>query len=151
SPVYYAAIVLHPGLKRYCNNAWRDRPEWLISNERAFQRLWSIYKSQLPQRSSPQCMQQPVSTSTSNFTDYLRSLTSAEDDNDEVQQEEVDEYGRWKARRPVSMDDMAAKEPIRWWRLQRAEYPCLSQMAVDILTIPAAGTQIERAFSEAGD
>ena len=60
-------------------------------------------------------------------------------------------FEQWKARRPVPFDDEAAKDPIGWWRMQRSEYPCLSQLAIDILTIPASSADCERAFSEAGD
>ena len=40
SPAYYAACVLHPYYKRYCQNSWSDKPEWLAANNTAFQKLW---------------------------------------------------------------------------------------------------------------
>jgi hypothetical protein len=33
----------------------------------------------------------------------------------------------------------------------RSKYPCLSQFAIDILTIPASSCECERLFSELGD
>ncbi|KAJ6197809.1 hypothetical protein J3E72DRAFT_191157, partial [Bipolaris maydis] len=29
SPFYYAATILHPYYKRYCDRSWRLKPEWL--------------------------------------------------------------------------------------------------------------------------
>jgi hypothetical protein len=43
SPAYYAAVALHPHLKRYCVNSWKDRPDWLLACETAFQKLWLLY------------------------------------------------------------------------------------------------------------
>ncbi|PWO19614.1 hypothetical protein PtrARCrB10_11884, partial [Pyrenophora tritici-repentis] len=40
SPAYYAATSLHPAYKHYCDNAWRDKPEWLAAAQSAFQALW---------------------------------------------------------------------------------------------------------------
>jgi hypothetical protein len=39
SPAYYAATILHPYYKTYCEVAWADKPEWLDANNRAFQAL----------------------------------------------------------------------------------------------------------------
>ena len=39
SPAYYAATLLHPRYKTYCEVAWADKPEWLEANDRAFQEL----------------------------------------------------------------------------------------------------------------
>jgi len=36
SPAYYAATTLHPYLKNYCDNAWRDRSEWLANSNARF-------------------------------------------------------------------------------------------------------------------
>ena len=44
SPAYYAATSLHPAYKHYCDNAWREKPEWLAAAQAAFQTLWDTYK-----------------------------------------------------------------------------------------------------------
>ena len=36
TPVYYAAVLLYPYFKRFCQNAWKDRPDWIISGDTAF-------------------------------------------------------------------------------------------------------------------
>ena len=56
-----------------------------------------------------------------------------------------DEYDRYVADRPDDVDD-----PIQWWKDRRHTYPQLSQLAFDMLAIPAMSTECERTFSKAG-
>ena len=42
--VYYIAVLLHPYFKRFCQNVQKDRPDWIISSNAAFQTLWLQYK-----------------------------------------------------------------------------------------------------------
>lgn len=37
---------------------------------------------------------------------------------------------------------------VLWWRDHRAQFPRLSQMAIDILSIPAMSSECERTFSQ---
>ena len=48
----------------------------------------------------------------------------------------------------VTKNDIA--DPIDFWITSEATYPMLSQLAFDILTIPASSTSVERVFSTAG-
>ena len=149
SPTYYAAVVLHPHLKRYCVNSWKDKPDWLLTCDTAFQKLWLTYKMRPVQQSAPPnpALKRPRFKS-SDISDAIRSLTGTQA---EPGEDDKDEYERWKEVKPVPHDHPAALDSIRWWRLQRAEYPRLSQMAVDILTIPASSADCKVAFSELGD
>jgi hypothetical protein len=46
SPVYVAAVVLHPGLKwKWLEKAWRDRPHWIKEAKTNVQSLWLEYAS----------------------------------------------------------------------------------------------------------
>ena len=36
TPVYYAAVLLYPYFKRFYQNAWKNRPDWIISGDTAF-------------------------------------------------------------------------------------------------------------------
>lgn len=44
SPAYYAATLLHPRLKHYCEQAWAKHPDWIELSNRNFQALWAQYK-----------------------------------------------------------------------------------------------------------
>ncbi|KAI0568009.1 hypothetical protein Alg130_12377, partial [Pyrenophora tritici-repentis] len=43
SPAYYAATILHPRYKHYCDQAWAEKPDWLALNNLNFQALWADY------------------------------------------------------------------------------------------------------------
>ncbi|KAI2475921.1 hypothetical protein Ptr902_12747 [Pyrenophora tritici-repentis] len=53
SPAYYAATLLHPRYKTYCEVAWADKPEWLEANNRTFHELWAEYNT------SPRAVRRP--------------------------------------------------------------------------------------------
>jgi hypothetical protein len=52
-----------------------------------------------------------------------------------------DEYSRYIKERVGWLQD-----PIAWWLLQKHRYPNLSQMALDILSIPCMLADVERLF-----
>jgi hypothetical protein len=62
-----------------------------------------------------------------------------------------DEYDIWKREAPLAEDDPLARHPINYWLVTRSRYPVLSQLALDIYSIPAASADCERIFSELGD
>lgn len=39
-------------------------------------------------------------------------------------------------------------DPLRWWRDRRQDFPLLSQMAIDVLSVPAMSAECERVFSQ---
>ena len=45
---------------------------------------------------------------------------------------------------------ISVENPREWWIQNQKDYPRLSQMALDILAIPAMSAEVERVFSSAG-
>ena len=42
SPAYYAATILHPYYRSYCDKSWgTEKPSWLESNNLSFRGLWA--------------------------------------------------------------------------------------------------------------
>jgi hypothetical protein len=39
SPAYYAATILYPRYKSFCDSVWAEKPEWLSLNNRNFDAL----------------------------------------------------------------------------------------------------------------
>jgi hypothetical protein len=62
-----------------------------------------------------------------------------------------DEYEAWKRQPTLLEDHQLAIDPIRYWQLQASQYPQLSKLAIDVMTIPAAAADCERTFSELSD
>ena len=60
--------------------------------------------------------------------------------------------------RPLTFDDykecykaaaFPCEKPLQWWKTRREEYPVLSKMALDLLSIPLMSVECERVFSSA--
>ena len=71
------------------------------------------------------------------------------DVDDELELNTPTEYERY-TRAKITYDVVAAeRNPLAWWWSNRKDYPILSRMAFDILSIPSMSAEIERAFSQA--
>lgn len=147
SPVYYAAVCLHPYYKFYCDNSWVEKPDWLSSANARFQRLWKTYK---PHR-QPLNPRTTIPATTSGIDDAIGAFTSRPDNREEVAHQ--DEYYRWKTLEETWTKEQYLSDgnPVKYWVQLRSKYPCLSQFAIDILTVPASSCDCERLFSELGD
>ena len=60
---------------------------------------------------------------------------------EEQQGDEVERY--------LSSSVIMQTEPLLWWMQHKEEFPRLSMMAIDLLSIPAMSTECERVFSQA--
>ncbi|CAC9885918.1 unnamed protein product [Aureobasidium pullulans] len=141
SPVYVAAVVLHPGLKwKYIEKVWRDRPAWIVQARRNVEDLWQEYASlPITEEDKQSAM---VEDNARWMDDDMLSEFS------DVGEETNDEYIRWneEGRLPKEF------RPLEFWstKRQRETYPRLSKMARDLFTIPAMSDEPERVFSSAG-
>jgi hypothetical protein len=141
SPAYYAATLLHPRLKHYCEQAWAEHPEWIELSNRNFQALWAQYKG-LPKPRSTRAHKIP-----SNIDEAIDGLI----DPQYGDRDKEDEYEQWK-REPIAPRGSAAHlDPIKYWVGLRDRYPNLSKLALTVLSIPASSCECERVFSELGD
>ena len=143
SPFYYAATILHPYYKRYCDRSWRSKPEWLHANNVAFQQLWQQYKPTNAVQTTPRPLQ-------SALEDAIAAIADADDSSDD---EDIDEFQRWKKLEPKWTREQFTQgcDPIRYWIELQPKYPNLARLAFDVLTIPASSCECERLFSELGD
>jgi hypothetical protein len=143
SPVYYAATILHPYYKTYCEASWSEKPEWLDANNRSFRALWAEYNI------SPRVIRRPKVLS-SDMDDAIDSLIDPTTGDDNAAAD--DECERWKRSEPrAEKGTEHANNPIQYWVALRDRYPSLSRLALDVLSIPASSCECERMFSELGD
>ena len=141
SPVYVAAVVLHPGLKwKWLEKAWKDRPQWIKEAKNNVQMLWSEYAS-LPVTDEDLQSAMPEDNARWMDDDFLSDFSDLDNSTG-------DEYVRWceEGRQPKEF------RPLEFWstQRQRESYPRLSKMARDLFTIPAMSDEPERVFSSAG-
>ena len=138
SPAYVAGIVLDPNAKwKYIENNWNQA--WVPRARVTMEKFWDEHK---PANSS-------TSTSTTSITNEQPIVKNA--------------FSNWKKRHvetPSNEDEYkrycAAEcvldvDPRTWWQetTQQVNYPTLSKLALDILSIPAMSADCERLFSSA--
>lgn len=147
SPVYYAAAALHPSLRwNYFEEVWgQQHPGWVQEAKDIVQRLWDAeYRDLQITISSPEG---PVvkmrKTKLSSFDKYRNTYRQSQ-----LAWSQSDEYTRWQANTSSSERDIT--DPIEYWILKRFEYPRLSRMALDVMTVPAMSSECERLFSATG-
>lgn len=133
SPAYVAAIVLNPNLKwSYIRHNWEEA--WVTEAEPLMAAFWE--KQYKPQGGTPVIaapVQLTPSTSLSSFMQGHQWVQIAQD-----------EYVHY-----CQQDTTIGEDPLQWWLqpTQKVKYPNLSQMAIDILTIPPMSAEPERIFS----
>jgi hypothetical protein len=143
TPVYIAAIILHPALKwRYIEKNWDA--SWVPKAKEMMQEFWDTkYKpvdTTLPPPSHKPRPKPPPPTSTNEFTLWMYTQQGGTD----LSTAPVDEYLLYcqsEVAFPLNARD--------WWQepAQQKKYPNLSIMALNILSIPAMSADPERLFS----
>ncbi|KAI1523064.1 hypothetical protein PtrSN001A_011469 [Pyrenophora tritici-repentis] len=108
SPVYYAATILHPMYKYYCDKAWAKKPDWLEASNASFQALWAQYNT------SPRAIR-PSAVIPSDIDDAIDSILNLSSASSLTADE--DEFKRWKRSEPAAKRGIEhADNPIKYWR-----------------------------------
>ena len=161
-PAYAAGIVLHPcygwaALAKY----FKGNPnamEWLSEYKYSVKKLWEKDYRDMPLESADAASQASTLTSRKERSEFERFLDQAmeDDDDDDIgaMDDNIDsfhgEYERycwtWKRADP----QLYRENPYLWWKANEKEYPRLSRMASDVLSIPTMSAQTEREFSSCG-
>ena len=129
SHAYWFAMILHLGYKKRWMELHLEQPQmdrWIAAFKQHFSTQYSsreVVDSNRPGSSHNDFLIDP---------DYYNDI----EDHDEVE--------RYLSERPKQVDD-----PLAWWRANRKQYPQLSTMAFDYLSIPAMSSECERLFSRA--
>ena len=148
---YFAATVLNPTLKMaYFEQKWGPYPSLAGHIEplrdRIIKRWRDEYQPAISVTSQPTARNaQMTSASTSIFANIHGSLRRAASTEDELE---------LYLREPIlTKDDVPNINQFRaleWWckQRQRSRYPYLHRYALDLLSVPAQSSEIERVFSE---
>jgi len=135
SPAYTAAMVLIPSQKwTWIEDNWA--PEWIVLAKASVQKFWDDQYKPAHQPVIPSI--EPVKEKTEHqlWLEQKRRQPPA-----------IDEYIKY-CQAPITPECVSKA----WWMepAQRATYPNLAIMALDILSIPAMSDEPERLFSGAG-
>ncbi len=143
-PVYAAALLLDPSKRRaYIEQNWpSDWHEGAISGAHE---IWEAeYNSIVPRESErPGDAQEPLKEREDQLAFLLKSVEVKK----KVAPTNTDSLDVFINASPVEVDCT----PLKWWSRieQRKQYPRLSRMAIDILSVPCESAEPERAFSGA--
>ena len=138
SSVYITALVLCPQWKwTYFKSNWPA--EWVDPAQEAVQDFWN---NQYKPITNATANQEPA-TVQNHFLKWRADRKGSQG----LQQDEYQQY----LHSPIV--EVSETDPRSWWLepTQRKQYPSLSLMALDILSIPAMSAEPERLFSGAKD
>ena len=137
SPVYAAALILHPSRRKA--HILKNWPRsWHRTAFNSVKALWENNYKELPS-------EDPTSLELQQLPDeyelFARELDIVGANGN------IDEYETFTSQVPTSIDCI----PLIWWLRdeQKSHYPNLSRMAIDILSIPAMSADPEGVFSGA--
>ena len=137
-----AALIMNPTIKwTYLKRRWTGTMEkkWLETAQRKVQDLWDSYKVK-----DLDLLDHSTAGPTRSMEDSIDSFLHPPPDTDDSESFD-DEYERY-CRSPI----VSTNELIKWWVDNKQEYPRLSRMAIDLLSIPATAAECERLFSGGG-
>ena len=141
SPAYVAAIILDPNAKwSYIENNWQK--SWIKTSKAMMEKLWKGYK---PAASTSSGISSGTNTDSSQTSSNRNAFFDWKKRHQAVPRVE-DEYERY-----CSAECTFDVDPRTWWMetTQQVNYPNLSKLALDILSIPAMSADPERLFSSA--
>lgn len=148
TPVYYAAIILHPGLKiRKLQEMWHtdETAPWVSEVVEKVKAIWRRqYKptSQRPRIATLKLYDDDTPAGRLANAKRLRLDTP-------YQPEDVLEA--YLSTPPEPFDDDNGDSVIYWWLDHQHHYPGLAKMAFDVLSIPLMSDNNERSFSSGRD
>lgn len=131
SPAYWAAMVLHPGLKK----RWIEKHLPEEHSRRIIQGFKRFFEDDYNKQGLPPSHQTARARS-----NYFIDEDFYDKPEDISLKDELTEY--------LSMPLLPVEDPLEWWRQHQTSLPKLAKMAFDILSIPATSCEVERVFSQ---
>lgn len=147
SIAYVAAVVLNPAHKwTYFEKHWASKLDWLVEAKASFRAFWEQYRDGHPVPNQ-QVLADLRSQRPQHLQAHMDSLYHDDSDSDDGK-DELLKYLNTK-RRKAPKDELYFN-PIKWWLDNQGDFPTLSRLALDLLSIPAMAAEDERVFSSTG-
>lgn len=135
----WAAMAMDPRLQmRWVAKNLPERESSILANLRQF---YDSYYPAVEQPLPEQPFAAPDSTEERSRPAYNALLDFDDDDEEDIVDELTDYLALPRAK------NTAENELLDWWAARREQYPRLSRMATDLLSIPAMSSENERSFS----
>jgi len=80
SPAYYAATVLHPRYKAFCDSVSAENLKWFLANNRSFDALWAEYRTLPKARVRPQTLSNDLDDAIDSLCNSKRATTNNDED-----------------------------------------------------------------------
>jgi hypothetical protein len=148
---YTAGLVLNPEQKwAYLEYAWKDEKDWTLTAKRQFKDLWTQYKPTQPAQPYPETVarsslpSRELKRKESMLLDEMNAWRYAPKKKAKI----MDEYDEYLSTAPLEAG--AVSNLVLWWADRSGQWPNLSRLAFDALSIPAMSAECERCFSDAG-
>jgi hypothetical protein len=141
---YIAGLMLNPEQKwEYLSYTWRDKKDWVSTAKRQFKELWAQYPyPDAATRSS--LASRELKRKESILADELSAWRHASKKKVKI----MDEHEEYLSTPPLEAGTVT--NLVIWWGHHRGQWPKLSRLAFDALSIPAMSAEYERSFSDAG-
>ncbi|KAF3343220.1 hypothetical protein VD0002_g9711 [Verticillium dahliae] len=148
SPLFAASVILHPEYSlTYLEDVWAAdfQLQWIHDAKRDLrvhlERWYTSDHAKLAQQPKPSAPRGPKSEKSrwKGWLDARRRRMLEQQEQPDTLLGELDTYYKAKVE--------ATDDPIGWWCKHKSEYAALSQLAIDILAIPAMAADCERVFS----
>lgn len=113
----------------------------------AFRQIWAEYK--------PAAEPVWAARSLGNTIDDAIEALMSQEVSAEPGAEVLDKYSHWRQFEPrwqrEYYEDKKSESPVKYWQRLQSHYPNLSQLAIDVLTIPASSSNYKRMFTNLGN
>ncbi|KAF7359902.1 putative AC9 transposase [Mycena venus] len=138
SDVYALALILHPSSKLEYFRANDFDAAWISAVEIKLRREFNVYRQRLAIK---EVEPTPATTVAPQLDDNIINFSTFQNLStvDEETRDEVSDY--------LAAPRVRTEDPMNWWWNHRREYPVLSQVALDYLSVPSTSVAVERVFS----
>ena len=153
SPLYVAAVVLHPHFKwKWIEKQWRERSNWIKAAKDAFNDYLFEYEH-APM--DPPESSKPTPTITTPESKRRRiddpDSDSESEDSERIKAsifEQLTAYSSDKSHKELVKDRQAS--PLPYWLSKRHQWPHLTALALNVYAVPPMSDEPERVFSITG-
>ena len=156
TPLYVAAVVLHPRMKwRWIEEQWQERSDWIRRAKSAFNDLILEYEHQPIQPPDHQAAAPLITPLPKRLRRQYCDDSSDSDSDSDVSLE--DTSSSIQRQLTAYLSDKVAKaelkkteSPLQYWLSKRQQWPHLTALALNVFTAAVMSDEPERVFSITG-